>query len=176
MSTPSLTMFTATSQHVNELPTRLSARQLLMRQIGIPVIEITAFTMLPLAIISLIQRLRRAGEVERQQIKWFAFAGTQFGVVLIVDLCISLTTTYHWIDIILWNAVLPFLAAALPVAVAFAILRHRLFDIDLIIRRTLIYATLTAILAAIYLITVIILQAILRSLVGGNSPVIIVIS
>jgi hypothetical protein len=68
--------------------------------------------------------------------------------------------------------------AGLPVATAIAILRYRLFDIDLIIRLTLVYGTLTALLAAVYVGIVVAAQSVIRGLIGvrGEQPVVIVAS
>jgi hypothetical protein len=57
----------------------------------------------------------------------------------------------------------------LPVAVAIAILKYRLYDIDVIVNRTLVYATLTATLAAVYVASIVLLQRVFRILTGGES-------
>jgi hypothetical protein len=59
---------------------------------------------------------------------------------------------------------------------AIAITRYRLFDIDVIIRRTLVYAVITAVLALVYFGSVVILQSLLRGLTGGESPLVVVLS
>src|SRR5262249_12702723 len=66
----------------------------------------------------------------------------------------------------------------LPIVTGLAILRYRLFDIDLIIRLTLIYGTLTALLAGVYIALVVVAQAALRALTGqtGDQPVVVVAS
>jgi len=68
------------------------------------------------------------------------------------------------------------LLTALPLSMAVAILRYRLWDIDLIIRRTLVYSTLTALLALTYFGSVIALQGLLRGVIGSESPLVIVLS
>ncbi len=63
-----------------------------------------------------------------------------------------------------------------PVAAGIAILKYRLYDIDVIINRTLVYGTLTALLAAIYLGSVVLLQQIVSPLIGGNDQITMVAS
>ena len=103
--------------------------------------------------LSLILRFRRSGIEQRQQIKWLALAGAAatatFGVALAgYDL---------WGDTVA-NGAIMLSIALLPVAAGVAILRHRLYDIDVVINRTLVYGALTAILGAAYLGTVLLLQ------------------
>jgi hypothetical protein len=117
------------------------------------------------AVISLVMRLRRAGGVERQQLKWFAYAGLGIAAIL------PLAAAFWYVDG--FNAVIQPLVAvalnALPVAVGIAILRYRLYDIDVLIRRTLIYGALTATLAAAYLGTVVLLQVLLQPLTKSSN-------
>ena len=63
-----------------------------------------------------------------------------------------------------------------PIAIVNAILRHRLYDIDIIIRRTLVYSVLTAILALVYFGGVVLVQGLLRAVTGQSSDAAIVIS
>jgi len=104
--------------------------------------------------------------VERQQIKWFVYAaaanvsGQTFAYIIpgVID-------TPLWFDrawFVLNIASIP----AIPVAIGIAILRYRLYDIDLLINRTLVYGTLTAVLAAVYFGGVATTQAIFQALTG----------
>jgi hypothetical protein len=139
--------------------------------IGLPL-----FFGMPMAVISLFLRLRQADPVERLQIKWFLFAGGVFSAGLVITLALITNPFYEMLGNILWNTLLPVLAVLIPAAVTIAISRHRLFEIDLIIRRTLMYSVLTSILAAIYLGSVIVLQNLLTHLTGSESSIAIVIS
>jgi membrane protein DedA with SNARE-associated domain len=93
-----------------------------------------------------VARYRRASGVERQQLKWFALAAVLGGAFLVGRL-LSL-------DWLLDNTLSTFLDSAttigLYLTVGVAILRYRLYDIDVLINRTLVYGTLTAMLALIY--------------------------
>ena len=134
--------------------------------------------MLPLCILasafSLVLRFRRSGGVVREQIKWLAFAASLVGLVYFGNLVSQLVfapdsladdaATPLWIDISRSMLLLSY--AGVPVAVGFAILRHRLYDIDVIINRTLVYTALTVSLASIYLGGVASLQYLLRALTG----------
>ena len=98
---------------------------------------------LVVAIVPLVQRFRRSSGVERLQMRWFAFASVCAAVVLP-------TVALLWSVV---PAVRPLTALALtsmPVAAGVAILRYRLYDIDLVISRTLAYAALTVLLAGMY--------------------------
>ena len=113
---------------------------------------------------SLFVRLRRAIGVERQQIKWFVYAAAITLIVIVLGYIIpSAIDTPLWFErvgIALNIAVTP----AIPVSIAIAILRYRLYEIDTLINRTLVYGTLTATLAAVYLGGVAIIQNIFRAL------------
>jgi hypothetical protein len=101
-----------------------------------------------LAGISLIVRFRRSKDVERQQLKWMAFAASLLFV-----------SQLSWfVSEGLAQVLTGFSFLALPIAVCIAILKYRLYDIDLIINRTLVYGALTALLAATYFGIVVLLQ------------------
>ena len=111
------------------------------------------------AVASLLVRWRRARGIERQQLKWLAYAA----VVLLVVLAVSSLLPH-----LLYQAVVLVAALLLPAATGIAILRYRLYDIDRVINRTLVYGLLTALLLAVYAGGVAIIGGLL-SPVGGRS-------
>jgi hypothetical protein len=122
------------------------------------------------SVLSLFFRYRRAREIERQQIKWLLFAAALFAVVYSLTGLVPDSSPLSGLMNVLF---LPSLLA-MPVAIVVAILRYRLYDIDLIIRRTLQYSLLTGLLGLLYFGSVILLQG-LFSEVGGEPPAAIVV-
>ena len=112
--------------------------------------------------ISLFVRYRRSSETTREQIKWLAYAGA-VSFTLIVASNLVAGDLANW----LWVAGLASLGL-LPIAIAIAIFRYRLYDIDVLIRRTLIYAALSAVLVAAYVGGVAVFEAVLAPLTGGS--------
>jgi hypothetical protein len=104
--------------------------------------------------------------VERQQLKWFALAAILVASSLVGQL----------LGEALWNLLIAATNTALYVAVGVAILRHRLYDIDLLINRALVYGSLTAMLALVYVGGVVGLQAAFRALSGQESTLAVVAS
>jgi hypothetical protein len=121
--------------------------------------------------ISLILRLRRARGVERQQLKWFVYAASLMGGGFAASFLFSgdLANSIVW-----FLGILGFMV--LPVATGIAILKYRLYDIDLLINRTLVYGSLSAMLVLVYLGGVVSLQYVFRALTGQESQVAIVAS
>jgi hypothetical protein len=116
--------------------------------------------------LSLFVRLHRAIGVERQQIKWFVYAAA--ASVIATTLAYNIPGV---IDTPLWFERVGFALniatiPAIPVAIGIAILRYRLYEIDLIINRTLVYGSLTAMLAVLYFGGVATTEAIFRTLTG----------
>jgi hypothetical protein len=109
------------------------------------------------AVISLFVRFRRARGDERQQIKWFASAAALTLAWIIV------AEEQSGEIVALWGLLV---IASIPVATGIAILRYRLYDIDRIINRTLVYGVLTGILALVYFGGVATSEAIFRALTG----------
>jgi hypothetical protein len=115
---------------------------------------------------SIVVRFRRARGVERQQLKWFAYT-VVCGLVLFAAIIVTMFlpgspgVLGYGFDLVL---------IALPLATGIAILRYRLFDIDLIIRRTLIYGSLTAVLAGVYFAVVLVAQVLGDRLTGQTQP------
>jgi hypothetical protein len=107
------------------------------------------------SISSLIVRFRRSNGMERQQLKWFTYAGA---LVLLAPLSNSLLGNISYV-----------LLLALPIAVGIAILRYRLYDIDRLINRTLVYGLLTALLGSLYVGAVLVLGQVFGG-VGRDPP------
>ncbi len=118
---------------------------------------------------SLVARFHHARGEERQQLKWFAYAAVLTGVIFSASFLL-----YDAVEeVVILQAVA---ITTLPICAGVAILRYRLYDIDLVINRTLVYASLTAMLAAVYLGGVVSLQYAFRALTGQESQIAIVAS
>ena len=107
------------------------------------------------ALASVVVRLRRSSGVERQQLKWIAYVFA----MLLLGLAAAAIGEELWQPVgnAGWSLFLAGVVFGMPLAIATAILRHHLFDIDVVIRRTLIYGALTATLAAAYLASVLLI-------------------
>ena len=141
-----------------------------------------AYVLLPLlplcmlaSALSLVLRYRRSGGEERQQIKWIAFAASVVVVVYAIAMIASFvfpaeswTTagSVWWLNLLTYAVLSSF--TLVPIAVGIAILKYRLYEIDLLINRALVYGSLTATLVAIYFVGVATTQAIFRSLTGQS--------
>ena len=112
---------------------------------------------------SLIVRFRRAHGELRQQIKWLALAGAVAAVTFFVSIAV-----YDAVGSGVANAAIELGVLGLPLAAGIAILRYRLYDIDVVINRALVYGGLTATLAGAYLGSVLLLQLVLSGLTGGS--------
>jgi hypothetical protein len=125
-----------------------------------------ALALTVLGVVSLMVRFRRSGAQERQQIKWFAFAGAIMCAVLATGpLLWSLSPSSPAVSLI-WPVLFFSAVSTIPVATGIAILRYRLYDIDRIINRTLVYGALTATLALVYFGGIATTEAIFRALTG----------
>jgi signal transduction histidine kinase len=107
------------------------------------------------AIVSLVFRYRRAGTVEREQLKWLVYAGA-----LIVLALLAVPVVSHFLgpgnaSSNLQNALTSGSAALIPVAIGIAIFRYRLYDIDVVINKTLVYGSLAAFITAVYVAIVV---------------------
>ncbi|MDQ3863585.1 MAG: hypothetical protein M3317_08815 [Actinomycetota bacterium] len=145
-----------------------------------PWVTDAAYIVLPLfllcmlgSVLSLVMRYRRSRGEERQQIKWIAFAASFVGVVYLIAMVGSLIYPQEtwfaagsplWLNFLEYAALLSFIAV--PIAVGFAVLRYRLYEIDIIINRTLVYGSLTVTLVALYFGGVATTQATFRALTG----------
>lgn len=122
-------------------------------------------------IAALFVRYRRAGATERLQIKWLLFAGALF-VALYMPLLFGQLSQpeSNWDLTGVADLVLALSAMLIPAAVAVAILRYRLWDIDIIINRALVYVPLTAIIAGIFSAVVSLTEKTFVALTGSDSP------
>jgi hypothetical protein len=106
-------------------------------------------------------RMRRAHGSERQQLKWIAFAAALAGFVVAADV-VSFAASLEGRTVEQLRIVLLGLGFSIfPVAAGMAILRYRLYDIDVVVNRTLVYAVLTTLLAGAYVGSVLLLQLVL---------------
>jgi len=125
--------------------------------------------LLPLCIvvsaIALVLRFRRSRGSERQQMKWLATAGSVVALTYLLAMVCTLLASFtdrtpSWVLALQDSSTMSF--ALLPLAIGIAILRHGLFDIDLVIKRTLVYGSLTAMLGGVYVGAVLLLQLLLN--------------
>lgn len=144
------------------------------------------------AIVSQIYRYRHVSSlIERQQTKWVMYVLALIVAAFILFMLISFVVGSSLFAItsledastpelfmlrLAAQLITPLLFILLPLAFAFSILRYRLWDIDIIIRRTLVYSLLTGLLGLIYLGIVLVLQTVLTAIGGERSPIILVVS
>jgi hypothetical protein len=117
------------------------------------------FLAILLGAVALVARFRRSRGDERQQLKWFAGAGALFALA-----CVIAVSPWFGSSDTTGQLLILLAFAAIPIAAGVAILKYRLYDIDLVIRRTLVYGVLTAVLVAAYLGGVLLLQLALSPL------------
>jgi hypothetical protein len=110
--------------------------------------------------VALVRRYRRANEHDRAQLRWVAFGGAAFIVIYLATLPGGDS------DVVTSIAQAGF--ALLPIGIGYAILKHNLYDIDVVINRALVYGALTATLAALYIASVLVLQQALSGITSGS--------
>lgn len=148
-------------------------------QAGEGVLTILLIVFLPLVPLSillcvtgLVTRFRRSRGIERQQLKWLASAGAVVASLYLLAMLSHLLTgttaltQTPALDILQKVCLLSFVI--LPVAIGMAVLRHGLYEVDVVINRTLVYATLTAMLVVVYLGSVLLLQLALSPLTNES--------
>jgi hypothetical protein len=121
------------------------------------------------------------------QIKWIALVGSITGTLVFLGIMAGLLLLPEsmspegiegapplWLQLLMYALTLSF--AGVPVAIGFAVLKYRLYDIDVVINRALVYVSLTAVLALVYFGGVVGLQAVLRVLTGQESTLAVVAS
>ena len=139
--------------------------------------------------ISLIARYRHSGTLVREQIKWIALAGSIMGVLIFLGIIVGFlflpeietpegpqVSPPPWFRFLTYA--LMWSVASVPVAIGFAIMRYRLYDIDILINRALVYGSLTATLVATYFGGVATIQSLFRALTGQEqqSQIAVVVS
>jgi hypothetical protein len=122
------------------------------------------------AAMSLVVRLVRSRGEERQQIKWFVFAAA------LVPLWFVINAPIEQASPILFRVLDALIISGVSVAAGIAILRYRLYDIDRIINRTIVYAALTAVLVALYFGAIVLSQQVFVLLTGQRSTLAVVAS
>jgi hypothetical protein len=146
---------------------------------GLPnVWKLTQTLMLTLIFVSaasLVVRLRRARGVERQQIKWFTYTGVVASSAALLTYTISEPTGALWLEWVGY-VVMQVALIGMPISMGIAILRYRLYEIDLLINRTLVYVSLTATLVALYFVGIVVLQRFIVLLTGQQSTLAVVAS
>ena len=148
---------------------------------GIVILLLLPLCMLASAL-SLVMRYRHSRGEEREQIKWIAFAASVVGLLYLITMVGSFTFsgpwgaagTPLWLGLLQQAALVSF--TAVPIAVGFAVLKYRLYVIDLLMNRTLVYGALTAALVAIYFGNIVLLQRVFVSLTGQKSTLAVVAS
>jgi len=112
------------------------------------------------AVVSAVLRFRRSAGAQRAQVKWFVYAAA----VAVLSFTFSAVILPHDVS----DLVNSMVVSVVPLSVAVAILRHRLYDIDVVIERTLVYGALSAVLAATYFVSVLAFETVLRPLTEGS--------
>ncbi|HEX6484879.1 MAG TPA: hypothetical protein VF043_39040 [Ktedonobacteraceae bacterium] len=115
-------------------------------------------------IVAVVLRFRRARGAERQQLKWFTY-GTALSILMLIVIIILVfsnvnggaASTFFYLAVV-----------CIPISAGIAMLRYRLYDIDVLINRTLIYGILTAVLALAYFTSILILQYLLSGFTSGS--------
>ena len=125
--------------------------------------------------LALFIRYRRANDTEREQIKWLLYACAVF-VVIYVGGTIGGVAGSNSVGGYVWGILFGLSLLLVPTAIGIAVLRYRLYDIDVVINRTLVYIPLTATLAALYFAGIVLLQRLFLILTGEQSTLAVVAS
>lgn len=140
-------------------------------QAFLPVWSVLMLVLMAASLASTVVRFRRASAVEREQMKWLLYAVTIWGLVYSPSALIGGSQNLSQPLASIYDILFALAGTTIPIAIAIAILRYHLFDIDVIIRQTMVYALVTGMLGLGYLGGVLVLQEVFRSLTGQNSGV-----
>jgi signal transduction histidine kinase len=120
------------------------------------------------AVVSLFVRFRRTTGDERQQVRWLAAAGALAVGGFLLSAIVELTHAPDWVGNIVWGLFLLSLAIGIPLAVTIAILKYRLYEIDIVISKTIVYTLLAVFIGAVYVAIVVGASAVIP--IGADSP------
>jgi hypothetical protein len=171
-------------------PGPLESHHRVLNPLGVPALEGFAtfvatylYLLLPvfavLGVVSLVLRYRRAESYSRQQIKWFVYGAVMMVIIVLFGFFIASQITDLALSNLVGNLSFAIAITALPLGVGIGVLRYRLYDIDILIKRTLVYGSLTAILVGLYFALVIGAQQLTHRITGqqvAQQPVVIVLS
>jgi hypothetical protein len=138
-------------------------------------LQAVMFALIFVAAASLVWRMRYAGGVERQQIKWVAYAGALAGGASFPTYTVLEAVDLRWLHMVGYVPALIGIIGV-PMAVGIAITRYRLYEIDILINRTLVYGSLTVMLIALYFGGIVVLQRVFVALTGEKSTLAVVAS
>jgi len=140
------------------------------------------FVVLPIGLFSVFYRYQRvSNSAQRQQTKWVVFGlivgGGGYAAVLLAVLLANpdLGTARSALEYVVGGTALELFILLIPISIGIAILRSRLWDIDILIRRTLVYALLTGLLALAYFGSVLVLQNIFSALTGQSQSILVTV-
>jgi hypothetical protein len=162
-----------TTNLVFDNPIGVLGKDTVERLVGVWIVGLLALTVA--CAVALFVRYRRANETEREQIKWLLYACAVFLVVYVGGFVSGLGGTAS-LGGYIWGVFFGLSVIALPAAIGIAILKYRLYDIDVVINRTLVYGALSAILVALYFVGIVVLQRVFVLLTGQQSTLAVVAS
>ena len=166
-----LTMFRPSSDETRGIPNPLGIESLSNAGLLEAIVPSLWSILAVLSAVSLVMRFRYSSGEERQQIKWVAYA-----LVLLIVVTVSNQIFWQYLVPGWFDVFFPLLLEVLWVSIAVAIFRYRLYDIDVVINRTVVYTLLTVTLALVYFGGVVVLQYVFRVLTGGESQLAVVAS
>ena len=133
-----------------------------------PAVSLLIFLLLLLSIVSVVVRFRRSTGVERAQLRWIATAVAATGITMVTMLVGStIFGDRGAADVLFVGAITSI--SFIPIGIGVAVLRYRLYEIDRVISRTIVYAVVTAVLAGAYVGLVLLGQAVFSSFAGGSN-------
>ncbi|HJZ50248.1 MAG TPA: hypothetical protein VKE41_23920 [Roseiflexaceae bacterium] len=148
-----------------------------VRALYLELLQVVLGVLALLCTASLFVRYKHGSVVEKTQIKWIAFASSIFGLLYLVTIVTLVATGLGWAsdDPVALAVQLPagLTGITIPVTIAIAILRHHLFDIDIIIRRTLVYSTLTLTLGLVYVGCILLSRMLVAPYTSGSELAIV---